>query len=75
VPEESADAEDNMDWETGRRPADELGEAEADYQAALALRGDVPCTFSRLLVVRARQSLEAAERWYTREETLARMSS
>jgi hypothetical protein len=67
-----ADAEDNMDWEMRRRLADELGEAEADYQAALVLRRELPCEFSRRLLVRARQRLEAANRWYAREHALAR---
>jgi hypothetical protein len=75
VPEIGADAEDNMDWETRRRLADELGEAEADYQAALVLRREAPTEFSRQLVLRARQRLEAANRWYARENALTGKST
>jgi uncharacterized membrane protein YebE (DUF533 family) len=75
VPKKSADSEGNMDWVTRQRLADELGEAEADYQAALVLRRELPSEISRQLLVRARQRLEAAERWYAREKTLARTSS
>jgi hypothetical protein len=75
VPKKSADSEGNMDWVTRQRLADELGEAEANYQAAVALRRESPCEFSRRLVVQTRQRLEAAERWYAREEALAGMMS